>query len=200
MAAGKHIGKNVLNFEVPEIEIGQPTEEGHRFRSDGTYLITGGAGGFGLELAAWMSKNGAAHFALMSRSGPNEESLAKIELLRASGVEIIDARGDVTSRSDIDRIVDGIQKGAAPLIGVIHGAMVLDDEFIVELDEERFNNVLLPKMLGAWNLHEATLDIPLEHFISFSSFSAVIGAVKQSNYNAGNVFLCLLYTSPSPRD
>lgn len=189
MAAGKHIGKNVLNFEVPEIEIGQPTEEGHRFRSDGTYLITGGAGGFGLELAAWMSKNGAAHFALMSRSGPNEESLAKIELLRASGVEIIDARGDVTSRSDIDRIVDGIQKGAAPLIGVIHGAMVLDDEFIVELDEERFNNVLLPKMLGAWNLHEATLDIPLEHFISFSSFSAVIGAVKQSNYNAGNVFL-----------
>jgi hypothetical protein len=67
--------------------------------------------------------------------------------------------------------------------------MVLDDEFIVELDEARFDKVLLPKMLGAWNLHEATLGIPLEHFISFSSFSAVIGAVKQSNYNAGNVFL-----------
>lgn len=189
MAAGKHIGKNVLDFDLPEIEIGQPTEEGHRFRGDGTYLITGGAGGFGLELAGWMAKNGARHFALMSRSGPNEESLEKIEGLRREGIELVDARGDVTSRPDLDRIVAEIQKGAAPLVGVIHGAMVLDDEFLVELDEARFDKVLLPKMLGAWNLHEATLGIPLEHFICFSSFSAVIGAVKQSNYNAGNVFL-----------
>ncbi len=189
MAAGKHVGKNVLDFDLPEIEIGQPTEPGHRFRGDGTYLITGGAGGFGLELAAWMAKNGARHFALMSRSGPNEESLAKIEALRADGISVTDARGDVTSRADIDRVVAEIQKGKAPLIGVIHGAMVLDDEFLVELDGARFDKVLLPKMLGAWNLHEATLGIPLEHFICFSSFSAVIGAVKQSNYNAGNVFL-----------
>lgn len=189
MAAGKHIGKNVLDFDVPEIEIGQPTEEGHRFRGDGTYLITGGAGGFGLELAQWMAQNGARSFALMSRSGPKEDALEKIEALKASGVSVMDARGDVTSRSDIDKIVADVQATDKPLIGVIHGAMVLDDEFIVELDEKRFDNVLLPKMLGAWNLHEATLDIPLEHFISFSSFSAFIGAVKQSNYNAGNVFL-----------
>lgn len=189
MAAGKHVGKNVLDFDVPGIAIGQPTEVGHRFRGDGTYLITGGAGGFGLELAIWMADQGAGHFALMSRSGPNEESLAKIEGLRARGVEVIDARGDVTSRADIDRIIAGIQAGKAPLVGVIHGAMVLDDEFLVELDQARFDRVLLPKMLGAWNLHEATLGLPLEHFISFSSFSAVIGAVKQSNYNAGNVFL-----------
>ncbi len=189
MAAGKHVGKNVLDFDLPEIQIGQPTEPGHRFRGDGTYLITGGAGGFGLELTAWMAKNGARHFALMSRSGPNAESLGKIEALRADGVTVTDARGDVTSRADIDRIVAEIQRGPAPLLGVIHGAMVLDDEFLVELDEARFDKVLLPKMLGAWNLHEATLGIPLEHFICFSSFSAVIGAVKQSNYNAGNVFL-----------
>ncbi|MBU6180432.1 MAG: SDR family NAD(P)-dependent oxidoreductase, partial [Verrucomicrobia bacterium] len=189
MAAGKHVGKNVLDFDLPEIPIGRPTGEGYRFRGDGTYLITGGAGGFGLELAGWMAKNGARHFALMSRSGPNAESLEKIEAYRAAGIEVIDTRGDVTSRADLDRIIAGIQEGRAPLIGVIHGAMVLDDEFIVELDQSRFDKVLLPKMLGAWNLHEATLGLPLEHFICFSSFSAVIGAVKQSNYNAGNVFL-----------
>jgi len=189
MAAGKHIGKNVLDFDVPEIEVGQPTEEGLRFRGDGVHLITGGAGGFGLELAAWMADNGARHFALMSRSGPGDEAVEKIEKLRARGVQVSDVRGDVTSREDIDRIVSEIQSGDAPLIGVIHGAMVLDDEFINGLDTERFDRVLRPKMLGAWNLHQATLDIPLEHFICFSSFSAVIGAVKQANYNAGNVFL-----------
>lgn len=189
MAAGKHIGKNVLDFDVADIEIGQPTEKGHRFRSDGTYLITGGAGGFGLELTHWMVENGARHFALMSRSGPKDDAVERIEKLREQGVTVMDARGDVTSREDIDRIVADIQKSEAPLIGVIHGAMVLQDEFINDLDQETFDRVLLPKMLGAWNLHEATLHIPLEHFINFSSFSAVIGAVKQSNYNAGNVFL-----------
>ena len=71
------------------VEIGQPTGEGHRFRGDGTYLITGGAGGFGLELAGWMAKNGARHFALMSRSGPNAESLEKIEAYRAADESLL---------------------------------------------------------------------------------------------------------------
>ena len=67
--------------------------------------------------------------------------------------------------------------------------MVLRDEFIVDLDDQLFTTVLRPKMNGAWNLHLATRDLPLEHFICFSSFSAAIGAPKQSNYNSGNVFL-----------
>ena len=87
------------------------------------------------------------------------------------------------------RVIAQVQSEMPPLKGVIHGAMVLDDEFIAELDEQRFNRVLHPKMLGAWNLHTATRDLPLEHFISFSSFSNVFGAPKQSNYNAGNSFL-----------
>lgn len=189
MAAGKHIGKNVLDFDLLEIPVAPPTEDGHRFSPEGTWLITGGAGGFGLELTAWMARNGARHFALMSRSGPNEESREKIAALEAEGIKILDARGDVTVRGDIDRVIAEIRDTGAPITGVIHGAMVLDDEFIVELDDERFDKVLRPKMLGAWNLHEATRDLPLENFICFSSFSAVIGAVKQSNYNAGNVFL-----------
>ncbi|MDF1812116.1 MAG: amino acid adenylation domain-containing protein [Verrucomicrobiales bacterium] len=189
MAAGKHIGKNVLNFDVDEIEIGRPTEDGHRFKSAGTYLITGGAGGFGLELAQWMHDNGARHFALMSRSGPKDDALEKVANLREDGGTVFDIRGDVTNPDDVSKAVAEVQKSDHKLIGVVHGAMVLDDEFIVELDEKRFDNVLLPKMLGAWNLHKATLGIDLDDFICFSSFSAFIGAVKQSNYNAGNVFL-----------
>ncbi len=189
MAAGKHIGKNVLNFDLPEIPIGRPTEAGQRFRGDGVYLITGGAGGFGLELALWMHANGARHFALMSRSGPKDDALEKIAALGEDGGTVLDVRGDVTRAADVRDAVSRVQQSGQPLVGVIHGAMVLDDEFLLELEEARFDRVLLPKMLGAWNLHQATLGIDLEDFICFSSFSAVIGAVKQSNYNAGNVFL-----------
>ncbi|MDF1754990.1 MAG: amino acid adenylation domain-containing protein [Verrucomicrobiales bacterium] len=189
MAAGKHIGKNILDFDVDDIEIGRPTENGNRFREDGSYLITGGAGGFGLELALWMHDNGARHFALMSRSGPKDDAIEKVARLREDGGTVLDIRGDVTNPADVKAAVAEVQATDQKLIGVVHGAMVLDDEFIVELDNERFDSVLLPKMLGAWNLHEATLGIELDDFICFSSFSAFIGAVKQSNYNAGNVFL-----------
>lgn len=189
MAAGKHIGKNVLDFDVPEVFIGPATENGKRFDGEGTWLITGGAGGFGLELAGWLAKNGARHFALMSRSGPREDALPKIDALKEAGCTVIDARGDVTQQADVERIVQEVQDSGYPLTNIVHGAMVLEDEFIDDLDTATFDKVLLPKVLGAWNLHQASLGMPLENFICFSSFSAVLGAVKQSNYNAGNVFL-----------
>jgi hypothetical protein len=69
MAQGKHIGKNVLNFDVPDIQVARCTQPGHLFRGDGTYLIRGGAGGFGFELAKWMAKNGAHSLALCQSPG-----------------------------------------------------------------------------------------------------------------------------------
>jgi thioester reductase-like protein len=189
MAQGKHIGKNVLSFDVDEIPIGPCTEDQYRFRADATYLITGGAGGFGLELARWMAHRGARHLVLSSRSGPREEASRAIEQMRAAGATVIDARCDVTCRADVTRLMRQIHDELPPLKGVIHGAMVLDDEFLSALDETRFRKALDPKMLGAWHLHVATQHLELDHFIGFSSFSSVIGAPRQSNYNAGNVFL-----------
>lgn len=190
MAQGKHVGKNILSFELDAIPIGSCSQDEFLLRAEATYLIVGGAGGFGLELAKWMTEHGAQSIVLLSRSGPRDDvSVDTIHSLQKSGFNLVDARGDVTRKADVHRVIDGIQADMPPLMGVIHGAMVLDDEFMAELDDERFNNVLNPKVLGAWNLHEITREIPLEHFICFSSFSSLVGAAKQSNYNAGNLFL-----------
>ena len=190
MAQGKHIGKNVLRFDVDEIPIGPCSEDELLLRADATYLIVGGASGFGLELAKWMTGRGAQNIVLLSRSGPRDEAAVEtIDSLRHAGFNIVEARGDVSQDTDVQRVVDQIQADMPPLMGVIHGAMVLDDEFMAELDDDRFSKVLNPKILGALNLHEATKDLPLEHFICFSSFSSLIGGAKQSNYNSGNYFL-----------
>jgi acyl transferase domain-containing protein/acyl carrier protein/predicted O-methyltransferase YrrM len=190
MAQGKHVGKNVLSFDGPEIPIGPCTEDAHRWRADATYLVVGGAGGFGLEVAKWLARHGARHLVLMSRNGPRDDAARQdIAHLRATGITAVKARGDVTDLADVRRVVQQIADELPPLKGVVHAAMVLDDEFLAVLDEPRFNTALLPKMLGAWNLHVATQDLPLEQFLLFSSFSAVFGAPKQANYNAGNFFL-----------
>ncbi len=193
MAQAKHVGKNVLSFDVDEIPIGSCSEDEHLLRAEATYLIVGGASGFGLELAKWMTEHGAQNIVLLSRSGPHDEASAEtIYSLQKAGFNLVEARGDVTKEADVQRIINDIQANMPPLKGVIHGAMVLDDDYIAELNDDRFNSVLNPKILGAWNLHLATQEIPLEHFICFSSFSSVVGAAKQANYNAGNCFLDLL--------
>ena len=190
MAQGKHIGKNVLDFECDSIPVSPCTEPGHLFSDEASYLITGGMSGFGFELAKWMCENGARNLVLVSRSGARDESVASdIRRMTSEGITVVDARGDVSSREDIFRIIKDIATDLPPLRGVIHGAMVLDDQFMVDMDDDCFIKVLRPKMLGAWNLHLATRELDLDHFICFSSFSAVIGAVKQANYNAGNYFL-----------
>ena len=136
-----------------------------------------------------MAKNGARNLALVSRSGPAEEAMAEIEKLLDGGVNVMDARASVTDEKKIKELIAEVQKSDAPLGGIVHGAMVINDLDIIDLDKEGFDRVVNPKMLGAWILHNATQEIDLDFFVSFSSFSAVMGAVRQSNYNAGNAFL-----------
>jgi acyl transferase domain-containing protein/NADPH:quinone reductase-like Zn-dependent oxidoreductase/thioesterase domain-containing protein/SAM-dependent methyltransferase/acyl carrier protein len=189
MAQGKHVGKNVLTFEPAPRRIGCATDPRERFSADASYLVVGGAGGIGLRVAEWIAASGARHVALMSRSGPDQESQRRIDRLRERGVTVLDARGDVASAADVTRVVAEIEAAGAPLKGVFHAATVMDDEFLARQDPARFARVLEPKMAGAWNLHLATRDLPLDHFVCFSSCSTVIALPKQASYNAGNLFL-----------
>ncbi len=189
MAQGKHVGKNVLSFSAKEILVAPCSEEGHLLKADATYLITGGAGGFGWDIAKWMVSEGARNLALMSRSGPRAEITADLAKMKASGVRVMDLRADATNPDDVRRAMERIAQELPPLRGVVHAAMVLDDAFIHELDNARFSSVMQPKVIGGWNLHEATAHVPLDHFVCFSSVSALIGTEKQSNYSAANCFL-----------
>jgi acyl carrier protein len=76
-----------------------------------------------------------------------------------------------------------------PLTGVLHAAMVIDDRLIANLDAVSMAAVLQPKLVGAWNLHNLTLDIPLEHFVMYSSITTSIGNPGQGNYVAANAGL-----------
>jgi acyl carrier protein len=49
--------------------------------------------------------------------------------------------------------------------------------------------VLAPKAVGAWHLHAATLDLPLDYFVCFSSVVAELGNPGQAAYAAANAFL-----------
>ena len=98
-------------------------------------------------------------------------------------------RCNVGNREELAALFAEIGREMPPLRGIFHLAGVLDDGVLSEQTRERFDRVLESKALGAWYLHELTLDQPLDYFVLFSSAAALLGAPGQGNYASANAFL-----------
>ena len=154
---------------------------------DATYAITGGMGGLGSAIASWMAQRGARHIALVSRSGTAGSEIVRI--LEQQGAQVRAIQADVSRADQLARALDVIGASMPPLRGVIHAAGVLDDGLLAQQDWARFEQVMTPKIEGAWNLHTLTQTLPLDFFVLFSSAASLLGSPGQGNYAAGNAFL-----------
>nr|VFK16904.1 MAG: Phosphopantetheine attachment site [Candidatus Kentron sp. LFY] len=159
-------------------------------RADGSYLVTGGFGGFGITLAFWLAAQGAKSLVLVGRRGAaTPEAKYALKGLEAKGVSVWGASADVGKEEDVERLIREIQAKHPPLVGVFHTAGVLDDAMLTDLTPERLRTVMQPKAMGAWYLHRYTQNLPLDCFVLFSSISALVGRSGQGNYVAANAFL-----------
>ncbi len=189
MRKGSYIGKYVFSMQKPGITI-IPDIQKLNVNSNGTYLIAGGLGGFGLALTRWLVDCGAKNIVLTGRSGAStEEAKETVSQLNKSGANVVVERADVTKQDDVKAVIESIDKNLPPLKGVIHTAMVLEDTPIVKMTDEQVKKVMNPKVLGAWNLHSITQYEELDFFICFSSVASQIGNFDQGNYSAANFFL-----------
>lgn len=196
MARAHHIGKVVVRMDEGQIPVhrGSPAAQG--IREEGVYLVTGGLGGFGLEVARWLVVKGARHLVLVGRSGASTDHARRaVADLEGAGARVDVLACDVADRGQVRELFEHISGLGVPLRGVFHSAMVLSDGVIAEQDCSSFERVMAPKALGGWYLHEETQvyeknqGTPLDHFVTFSSISALIGNAGQANYVAANAFL-----------
>jgi phthiocerol/phenolphthiocerol synthesis type-I polyketide synthase C len=187
MARRKNIGKVVLSFAGAESR--NRSECSSAPRADATYLITGGHGGLGLAVARWLVEKGARHLVLLNRGAATAAGNEVAVELMANGATVATIHADVSNETDLARALSEIRNTMPPLRGVIHAAGVLDDHLLLNQDAESFIRVLAPKVLGAWNLHTLTMDLPLDFFVVFSSVASVLGSPGQANYAAANAFL-----------
>jgi NADPH:quinone reductase-like Zn-dependent oxidoreductase len=191
MARAKHIGKVCVAIRDPELHL--RVEAPRPIRTDATYLVTGGLGGFGLETAKWLVGEGARHLALMSRRGVDAPGACDaIRYLETRGVTVRAYAADVGRLADVASVLDDIAATMPPLRGIIHSATVLDDRSLADQDRESLDRVLGPKAQGAWNLHSLTGD--LDFFVMYSSISSLFGTRGQANYVAANCVLNSLAT------
>ena len=187
LAQRKNIGKVVISLQDA---LARPASEAPAaIHSDATYLITGGLGGLGLQVAQWLVQQGARSLVLIGRRNASHEARTAIEQMERGGAQVAVAQADVTRKEQVAGVLDRIDEAMPPLRGIIHAAGVLDDGLLFNLDPERLAAVMAPKDEGAWNLHALTLHRPLDFFVLFSSVASVLGSPGQGSYAAANAFL-----------
>ncbi|ULP40954.1 type I polyketide synthase [Mycobacterium lentiflavum] len=166
---------------------GQPSGTPLEIRPEATYLVTGGLGSIGLEIAGYLATHGAKHLVLTSRRSPGEDVQKRIDALAAQhGCEIQAIAADVADAHDVTRLLAGVQP---PLAGIVHAAGEIGTTPLSNLDDAEVDRVFAGKVWGAWHLSEAAADLGLDFFLSTSSIASVWGGYGQSAYGAANAFL-----------
>ncbi|XP_069024612.1 fatty acid synthase isoform X1 [Embiotoca jacksoni] len=196
MAQGKHIGKVLVQVRCEEIgaavhpasSLSLPAVSRTFCLSSRSYIITGGLGGFGLELAQWLVERGAQKLVLTSRSGIRNGYQAKrVREWQNQEVEVLVSTSDVSTLEGAQHLV--AEAGAlGPVGGVFHLAMVLKDGMLENLTPQLFLDVNKPKYEGTINLDRVTRKLcpDLSYFVAFSSVSCGRGNAGQSNYGYAN--------------
>ena len=153
----------------------------------GTYLVTGGTNGFGLNTAKWLVERGVKNLILLSRTGKldNED----LNYFEDKECNIILRSTDVNSYDQLKTIFEEIKETNIKLKGIIHAAAVYEDELIANLSDENYKKVLFTKIRGAYYLDLLSRDIDLDNFILYSSVTTTFGNIGQANYVAANGFL-----------
>ncbi|WP_280833185.1 sulfolipid-1 biosynthesis phthioceranic/hydroxyphthioceranic acid synthase [Mycolicibacterium frederiksbergense] len=190
MSGAQHTGKLVLDIpHTGSSRLVVPPAQVRVFRPDGAYIVTGGLGGLGLFLAEKMAAHGCGRIVLSSRTRPNEQALEKVDRIRATGADVLVECGDIAEPSTAKRLVTAATADGLPVRGVLHAAGVIEDATLTNITDQLIERDWAPKVYGAWNLHTATADQPLDWFCSFSSAAALVGSPGQGAYAAANSWL-----------
>jgi acyl transferase domain-containing protein/acyl carrier protein len=158
------------------------------FRHRGTYLILGGAGGIGSELALHLARKVQARLVLVGRRALTPTIETKLRAIEAAGGEAVYLQADAADEAAMSACVIAARDRFGPIHGAFHSALVLRDMRIEAMDESNFNAALRPKVQGAVSLARALRGEKLDFLVFFSSAQSFTGNPAQSNYAAGCAF------------
>jgi acyl transferase domain-containing protein/acyl carrier protein len=176
-----------------------------RIKEEGVYIITGGTGGIGLEIARYLSSKARTKIALLSRSGlPQRERwedalkrggektsrcIRAIMEMEATGSAVLSYGVDVCNMKAMEKIFHELREQFGRINGIFHCAGVAGGSFLIRRKEEEVNEVLKPKVCGTWVLDHLTSDDPPDFLMLCSSGLSLVGEPGNGDYTAANCYL-----------
>ncbi|MEK5235972.1 SDR family NAD(P)-dependent oxidoreductase [Paenibacillus sp. FSL L8-0470] len=181
------------------------TTEAVGVRGNGVYVITGGHGGIGLEVAKHWAGQQQISMVLINRTplpsreewssikaGNNPERkriVESIEEMESLGSSIHSYSADVSDFAQMDMLFRQIRASLGNINGIFHAAGIAGDGMLFRRTHEQMDAVLSPKITGTWNLHLLTKDDDLDFFVLCSSLASLTGGTGQGDYTAANRFM-----------
>ncbi|MEM8792309.1 MAG: type I polyketide synthase [Pseudomonadota bacterium] len=183
MQGAGHLGKIVV--QTPRCIRSKQIKRAPMF--SGGWVVIGGHSGLGLATAEWLADRGANLIWLVSRTGAARHEAERERIARLTErTTLYHIAADVSDADAVEKFFQSVGENGVQLRGIIHAAMVLDDDRIEEIDPERLARVCRPKVEGAALLDRFSRPHSPDHFIVFSSLSSLLGNPGQAAYAAAN--------------
>ncbi|PNF18738.1 hypothetical protein B7P43_G05011 [Cryptotermes secundus] len=195
MTTGKHVGKVLMQFQpeedskvvVPAPRLMQAYPQ-YFCNPSYSYIIAGGLGGFGLELADWLVLRGARKLVLSSRSGVRTGYQSfRVRTWRSYGVKVVISLADITTKSGVRALLSEANR-LGQVDAIFNLAVVLRDAFLENQTKADFVTSAGPKAIATRHLDELSRQMcpHLRHFVVFSSVTCGCGNTGQTNYGMNN--------------
>lgn len=183
---------------VPSLEKmdwARKTKSSITFKQGGTYLITGGLGGIGIEIARYLLKHYQARLLLVGitplpakstwneSEGATAQRIKIYQELEQLGGEVIYEAVDIYDLKQLQIIVEEAQsKWSKNLDGILHLAGTFHEQLVLDETQKNLAVILRPKVMGAWALHQLLKDNQGSIFINFSSAHGFFGSTMAGQW------------------
>jgi acyl transferase domain-containing protein/acyl carrier protein len=179
-----------------------------RLKDEGVYLITGGLGGIGLVLAAYIAQQVKAKLVLLGRSPlPDREQweewlnthnsedtisgkIKKVMELEEMGAEVMTASADVADQQQMQEVIARALEQFGSIDGVIHAAGIIDYGGVIQRrTADASERVFESKIKGTLVLDHVLKDVKPDFFLLCSSLNSILGPFGEVAYTSANAFL-----------
>lgn len=179
--------------------VGTDIESRPALEVGGRYLLTGGLGGIGFELAQYLISAYQTRLLIIGRTPLSADSKTHERCARLR--EMGDVRYLAVDVADTDAVGAAVREAelewARPLTGVLHLAGADVSEFWDDLERHRlvsesaeeFWRMLQPKVVGTWALRDLLAERPDTPLVLFSSVNGYFGGTSFGAYAAASSFL-----------
>ena len=175
----------------------------------GVYLVTGGTGGLGIEMAIRLAEGGARKIVLVGRDSANiierpdgtwascdeiqssriDRIGAAIQTMRAYGADVEVVSCDIRDKDAVARLFSS--GSLENLCGIVHAAGVPGGALVQASGQEEYGRVMAAKVLGTLNLLNAVRGLEnsdsVQWIVQFASLACITGGGPgQAIYAAAN--------------
>jgi len=157
-------------------------------RDGGTYLVTGGLGRLGLNVARDLARSAEVNLVLTGRRPldvPARRAIAEL----GGDARVHYVSSDIATRAGAAEVVRQGRSRFGALNGVVHSAGVVRDALLWRKTSQEALAVLAAKISGTEFLDEALGGHELDFFVLFSSLAGTLGNLGQADYAFANAYL-----------